>query len=93
MWGRRGGGGGQGAFLSMGKWGMVYNVFPTCLLFVVVVVLDLLLTRDVEHSKERSTVIFRASTRFSIFHRKIFFGGTFIALYSSFDYFLYRVNV
>ena len=59
---------------------MVYNAFPTCLLFVVVVVvvavvvLDLLHTRDVEHSKERSsTVIFRASTRFSIFRRKIFF--------------------
>ena len=77
---------------------MVYNVFPTCLLFVVVVVavvvLDLLHTRDVEHSKERSsTVIFRASTRFSIFHRKIILGGTFIALYRSLDYFLYRVNV
>ena len=58
---------------------MVYNAFPTCLLFVVVVVvvvavvvLDLLHTRDVEHSKERSlTVIFRACTRFSIFRRKI----------------------
>ena len=59
---------------------MVYNVFPTCLLFVVVVVavfvLDLLHTRDVEHFKERSsTVIFPASTRFSIFHRKIILGG------------------
>ena len=80
---------------------MVYNVFPTCLLFVVVVVvavfvLDLLHTRDVEHFKERSsTVIFPASTRFSIFHRKIIWGGggTFIALYRSFDYFLYRVNI
>jgi len=84
---------------------MVYNVFPTCLLFVVVVaavvvvvvtvvVLDLFHTRDVEHSKERSSkVIVRASSRFSIFQRKIFLGCTFIALYRSFDYFLYRVYV